>query len=256
MTRLSVVVPCYNERESIPQLVDRLEGVHVQLGFGYELECIFVDDGSLDGTAQQLEEACHNRLRAKIIRHMKNQGLGAALRTGFASATGELIATADSDCTYDPQELIPMLRLLEEGADVVVGSAYHPRGSVLNVPPYRLFLSRNLSRFYNLVLGTNIYTYTSLLRLSRAEVIRAVRAPSDDFLAVAQMLVEALLLGYRVAEHPMTLSARTFGRSKAVILRLMKDHALFLSWLVWHRVRVAPQAIGIPAQRAVDHAVE
>ncbi len=239
MTRLSVVIPCYNERESVPQLVNRLEETQASLGFGYDVECIFVDDGSLDGTAQRLEEACRNRLKAQVISHAGNQGLGSALRTGLASATGELIATADSDCTYDPRELLPMVKLLEGGADVVVGSAYHPQGSVLNVPYYRLFLSRNLSRLYNLVLGTRIYTYTSLLRLYRAEVIRAVNPPSDDFLAVAQLLVEALMRGYRVVEHPMRLNVRTFGASKAVIARLMKDHASFLWWLVWHRVRVS-----------------
>ena len=241
MTTLSLIFPCYNEREGIAHLLTVLEEVQASLGQTYQLELIFVDDGSTDGTAQRLEaELASGRFNARVIRHERNRGLGAAIRTGFAQATGELVATTDSDCTYDPRELVPMLRLIEQGADVVVGSAYHPLGAVHNVPAYRLVLSRNLSRLYNLVLGTRIYTYTSLMRLYRAEVIRTVRFESNEFLAVAEILVNALRAGYRVAEHPMPLTVRQYGSSKAMIVRMINDHARFLLRLLRERVSVAP----------------
>jgi len=239
MTRLSLIVPCYNEQTGIRPLLGVLEDVRAALGRQYSLELIFVDDGSTDGTAERLDaELSGGRFDARVIRHERNRGLGAAIRTGFAQATGELMATTDSDCTYDPRHLIPMLTLMEQGADIVVGSSYHPQGAVHNVPWYRLVLSKNLSRLYSWVLGTRIYTYTSLMRLYRAEVIRSVPFDSDDFLAVAELLIRALLRGYRVAEYPMPLTVRQYGASKAVILRLIRDHLQFLWWLLRHRMRV------------------
>jgi len=242
MKTLSLVFPCYNEREGIEHLLGRLDDTQRALRSEYVLELIFVDDGSVDGTADRLEAGCRDRFDARVIRHDKNRGLGAALRTGFAHTTGQLIATTDSDCTYDPRELVPMLRLLERGADVVVGSAYHPLGAVRNVPAYRLFLSRNLSRLYSRVLGVKLYTYTGLMRLYRADVLRAVRFESDDFLAVAEILVGALRLGFHVVEHPMPLTVRRYGTSKAVILRLIRDHAWFLWKLKRDGVRVSHHA--------------
>ncbi len=137
------------------------------------------------------------------------------------------------------------LRYWSRGADVVVGSAYHPQGGVRNVPAYRLLLSRSCSRLYNLVLGTRTYTYTSLMRLYRAGVIRSIRVESNDFLAVAEILVRVLMSGYRVAEHPMTLTVRQYGMSKAVIVRLITDHLKFLWWLLRHRVRIRRTAVPV-----------
>lgn len=257
MTTLSLIFPCYNEREGIGHLLQVLEELQDRLGGGYALELIFVDDGSTDGTAERLEsELAGGRFNARVIRHVRNQGLGAAIRTGFQHARGDLIATTDSDCTYDPRELLPMLALLEQGADVVVGSAYHPQGGVRNVPASRLILSRGCSWLYGLVLGAKLYTYTGLMRLYRAEVVRAVRVESNDFLAVAELLVRALMAGYRVAEHPMTLTVRRYGTSKAVILRIIRDHLGFLWWLLRHRVRIRPgtkhSTAGEPAASAVE----
>ena len=130
MTTLSLVIPCYNEREGVPSLIQRLEETRRALEPGVQLECVFVDDGSRDGTAEALEAACRGRVSSRVLRHVRNRGLGAALRTGLSAVTGDLVATADSDCTYDPLELVPMVALLVQGADVVIGSAYHPRGAV------------------------------------------------------------------------------------------------------------------------------
>jgi dolichol-phosphate mannosyltransferase len=238
--KLSMVIPCYNEAQGAAALVTRLEETREALGAAWDWETICVDDGSADGTAARLEGLAAGRLPMRIVRHERNQGLGAALRTGYAHATGDVIATADSDCTYDPIELPAMLKALESGFDVVVASAHHPDGRVENVPEYRLVLSRGASRLYRLLLGCDIYTYTGLLRVYRAEVIRAVAGGvrSDDFLAVTEILVAAILRGYRVAEHPTVLRARTFGRSKAVIPRVIRDHLRFMLGLARARARV------------------
>ena len=228
MMKISFIVPCWNEREGIPQLLQALQETQRLVGSGYEWEFIFVDDGSTDGTAGLLETALLGGADVRVIRHPVNRGLGAALRTAFAHVTGDLVVTNDSDCTFDPRELAAMLQQLDaEHADVVVASPYHPDGSVLHVPAYRLFLSRNLSRLYNALLRDGIHSYTSLFRVYRADVIRASRFTSDGFLGVTQILVGALLAGYRVAEHPTQLSVRRYGTSKARILRMIRDHLGF-----------------------------
>jgi dolichol-phosphate mannosyltransferase len=238
--KLSMVIPCYNEAEGAAALVTRLEETREAIGAGWEWETICVDDGSRDGTAARLETLAAGRLPLRIVRHETNRGLGAALRTGYGHATGDVIATADSDCTYDPRELPSMLKTLDSGFDVVVASAHHPEGRVENVPAARLLLSRGASRLYRLVLGCDIYTYTGLLRVYRAEVIRTVAGAvrSNDFLAVTEILVAALLHGYRVAEHPTVLRVRTLGRSKAVIPRVIRDHLVFMYGLARAGVRV------------------
>jgi dolichol-phosphate mannosyltransferase len=151
-----------------------------------------------------------------------------------------VIATLDSDCTYDPLEIPSMLKRLDAGADIVCASAHHPDGRVENVPWYRLLLSRGVSRLYRVVLGSDLYTYTGLLRVYRAEVIRTVAGGvrNDDFLAVTEVLVASLLRGFRAVEHPTVLRARTAGRSKAVIPRVIRHHLGFLAGLVRARARV------------------
>lgn len=235
--KVSLVVPCYNECEGIPQLAAALDDLRATLTPAHELELVFVDDGSTDGTGEALTREFGRRDDARIIVHAANRGLGAALRTGFAAITGDLVATIDSDCTYDPRELPAMLRLLEAGADVVVASPYHPDGGVKNVPPYRLFLSHNLSRLYDIVLGHHIYTYTSLFRLYRADVLRGLTFESDGFLSMAEILVRALQRGARVVEYPTVLSVRNYGASKAAVARLIGQHLTFVLSLVAQRLR-------------------
>lgn len=236
MTKLSLVIPCYNEREGIPQLAVALKDVRRALEPVYQLELIFVDDGSTDGTRAILEQHFGALPDVCIIRHEWNRGLGVALRTGFARATGEWIATTDSDCTYDPRKLPEMIRLMELGADVVVASPYHPAGAVRNVPQYRLFLSRNLSRLYDLVLGSRVYTYTSLFRIYRTDVVRGLHFESEGFVSMAELLVGALRRGAKLAEYPMVLTIRNYGESKAAIAQLISQHIRFLGRLLLLRL--------------------
>jgi dolichol-phosphate mannosyltransferase len=243
--KLTFVIPCYNEQEGIPKLLRALEETRQHIGPTYDWEVVIVDDGSSDGTADVLEAAAANAGGAiSVVRHPRNRGLGAALRTGFAHATGDLIATADSDCTYDPREVVHMLRLMRPDVDIVVASPYHPKGSVHNVPAYRLLLSHNLSRLYGWVTGADLFTYTSLFRVYRARVLRNVQFESDGFLSMAQILVSALLAGYQAVEYPTQLTVREYGESKAAIAKLIRDHARYLLRLMRSGARLK---IGAPA---------
>ena len=177
-----------------------------------------------------------NLLTIRFERHPANQGLGAAIRTGFKAARGELIVTTDSDGTYHFSEIPALLSHLSSEVDIVTGSPYHPQGGVAGVPPYRLILSRGSSAIYRILVSWHVHTYTCLFRAYRREVIDRISFASDGFLAGTELLVKAMLAGYRVAEHPAVLHRRTFGESKAKLVRTILAHLQFQGCVLLHQL--------------------
>ena len=131
---VTVVVPCYNEEQSLPYLANTLDSVGAELGAGYALRFVFVDDGSTDGTWPALQTAVRRpgRLHARAAR--AEPGLAAAIQTGIRAAATEIVCSIDCDCTYDPQELRHMIPLLTDGVDLVTASPYHPAAAVRERP--------------------------------------------------------------------------------------------------------------------------
>ncbi len=229
MASLSVVVPCYNEADGIPQLKKGLLPVLDQVAHHHEVELILIDDGSTDDTYWLLHKEFASRPRTKVVKHERNLNLGAAIRTGVMESSGEWIANLDSDCTYDPAVLFPMVQAMESGADLVTVSPYHPRGKVEGVPPYRLFLSRTLAALYRLILHKQIYTFTALARVYRRSIYDRIASPRNDFSSVAEIMLKALKQNLRVTEVPAVLSVRRFGESKMKTVRVIRAH-LGLLW--------------------------
>ena len=249
--KLSIIAPCYNEVENVNKLHDELLPVVEELVLhGWEnapekvlsAEIIFVDDGSRDGTSAKLQEVFfgHNQLGLtfKFLKHETNLGLGAAIRTGFKHADGDLVVTVDSDGTYKFSEIPALLACLVPGVDLVTASPYHPQGSVVGVPANRLILSRGSSLIYRLLVEWHIYTYTCLFRVYRADVIQKVCFNANDFLAGTEILVKALLAGYHATEFPAVLYKRMYGVSKARIAQTIISHLRFQSWVLLHRLRL------------------
>jgi len=140
---LSVIVPVLNEAEGISQLRDKLGRVQSVLGEFGDIEFVFVDDGSNDGTFARLHEAFPESDTCRIVSHGRNRGVGAAFRTGFQNATGSIVCTIDADCSYEPEGLKRLVDAMEKkGGDIAVASPYHPDGSVQGVGAWRL-LSKN-----------------------------------------------------------------------------------------------------------------
>jgi dolichol-phosphate mannosyltransferase len=240
MKSVSVVVPCFNEADGIPQLREKLNPALDQASRAYDLELVFVDDGSTDDTHRLLNEAFGHRNNTKVVRHKKNHNLGRAIRTGIQESSGEWIANLDSDCTYDPSVLEPMLQAMEQGADLVSVSPYHPQGQVVGVPPHRLFLSKSLTAMYRLILRKRIFTFTALARVYKRSVVPQIQSPASDFTCVAEMMLKALKQNLQVAEVPTSLSVRKFGESKMKTAKVIQAHLKLVKRLVFDPASFSP----------------
>ncbi|SRR5579883_79372 len=227
---VSIVVPCFNESEGIAALKQKLLPVLAKLRTSRSVELICVDDGSIDDTFIKLQQNFGQQ--AQIIRHPKNKGLSAAIQTGVSHSTGLIICTIDSDCTYDPKYLLALLNLMSSDVAVVTASPYHPKGRVKNVPGWRLFLSKGLSQLYRLILPQKLYTYTSMFRAYRREVLETIPITHPGFLGLVEILAEAMLQGYRVIEYPTELSNRVYGQSKLRVVKVIWSHIKYIFSLI------------------------
>lgn len=238
---VSLVVPCFNEAEGLKRLEHELWSVVTDLSTRSDVDVVFVDDGSRDETPRLLASLSDRwsqcGIATRVVTHAVNQGLGAALRSGFVAARGDVIVTTDSDATYPFAEIPRLLAVLERGADVVTASPYHPAGGVLHVPAYRLVLSRGASLLYRAVLGRDVHTYTSMFRAYRRQVLSTVGFDATGFLSGTELLVNAIVAGFRVAEYPTVLHARRFGTSKAKLARTVSAHLGFIMQLVALKLR-------------------
>jgi polysaccharide deacetylase family protein (PEP-CTERM system associated) len=248
-TPVTIVVPCYNEELILPYLSNTLQAVEQALS-AYDLHFLLVDDGSSDGTWAALQRIFGGRANCTPIRHAANQGVAAAIMTGIRSATTEIVCSIDCDCTYDPLELGEMIPLLQEGVDMVTASPYHPKGSVRNVPQWRLGLSRTLSRMYRLILHQKLATYTSCFRVYRRPAALTVGPRRPGFLGVAEMIGRLDLAGGRIVEYPTQLEARLLGRSKMKVLVTIFGHLRL--WTSLAALRLRSRAPASPVRAAVD----
>jgi dolichol-phosphate mannosyltransferase len=221
--RISIVVPVLNEVEGIAQLYEKLTKVHTLLSEIGKIEFVFVDDGSTDGTLACLREAFSDS-DCQIVAHGRNRGVGAAFRTGFQNASGDIVCTIDADCSYEPEGLKRLIDAIFAGADIAVASPYHPAGSVQDVPPWRLLLSRTCSVFYRMTSPVSLYTYTSIFRAYRSKVLESIQFQSDGFVSAAEILIRAAEQGYRITEVPMTLRGRKVGTTKMKVARNIAQH--------------------------------
>ena len=200
-----------------------------------------MDDGSRDETYFRLQECFGNYYNPgilfKFLRHKTNLGLGAAIRTGFTSANGEIILTVDSDGTYKFSEIPALLALLTPEVDIVTASPYHPAGGVIGVPVHRLFLSKGSSFLYRMLVSWRVHTYTCLFRAYRADVVKTIDFKSNGFLAGTEILIHAILKGYQVAEFPAVLHRRMYGVSKAKIVQTILSHLRFQGWVLLYRLQ-------------------
>ena len=240
-TPISVIVPCFNEEEGIPFLASNLQSLKAELQSQFDTQFILVDDGSSDQTWSLLHKHFADNPDAKLIRHANNQGVSAAIMTGLRYSR-EIACSIDCDCSYDPSELRPMLHMLTSGVDLVTASPYHPAGTVLNVPGWRLLLSRASSALYRLVTGQKLHTFTACVRVYRRSSAVDMPLRYTGFLGVAELLGKMALQRKAIVEHPATLEVRIFGQSKMKVLRTIMGHLRLLGELSLIRLKRRPES--------------
>lgn len=217
------VIPAFNERENIPNLMADLTPRATALG----ARIIFVDDGSTDGTSDVIEEH-RDDLHLAIVRHRVNRGLGTAINSGLRAALGEAedddaIVTLEADNTSDLDDLPKMLEKFEQGYDIVLASVYAPGGRIIGVAPWRLTASKVVSNAFRYAGGLkDVHTLSSLYRVYRAGTLRRaadtygyllVREPG--FAANVELLLKLYNAGASVAEVPTVNDwSRRLGSSK------------------------------------------
>jgi len=220
---LSIVLPCYNEAgavEDFPsELFPALDALSVPC------EVLAVDDGSTDGTGAALRGLAGRRSGFKALAHERNQGLGAALRTGFAAASGDWIATLDADLTFHPSQLRALLDCQKAtGADMVAGSPFLTAGGAAQVRWWRRWPSLWVNGLYRRLCGPGLTAYTPIFRLYRAEALRALRLESTGFEINAEIAARLLAAGKTAAEVPAVLTVRRKGSSKLSTFRELWRH--------------------------------
>lgn len=224
LTALSIVIPCYNEEVSLSYLNKTLVDFCAAGAESLLLNFIFVDDGSRDTTWEKLNTYFGHRTDCELIRHQENQGIAAAIITGFKKSTSNLIAVLDADCTFDPMQLMEMVPMMGDDVAVVAASPLHSHGAMANVPRWRMLLSKGAALLYRGVLHHKLTSYTSCFRVYRRSAVSDLSVYNPGFCGVAEILARLDLAGYRIVECPAELETRIFGQSKINLLKTILDH--------------------------------
>jgi len=210
--QVSIVIPIYNEKSTLHEIVARLRAVEA-LNLK---EIILVDDCSTDGTRELLESGFDEPLFKKIY-HDVNQGKGAALRSGFAEATGAVVAIQDADLEYDPEELPGLIRPIVKGqADVVYGSRFQGGGPKRVVFFWHMIGNRFLTLLSNMVTNLNLTDMECCYKIFRREVIDQFQIEESRFGVEPEMTAKISKLDVRIFEVGISYYGRTYDEGKKI----------------------------------------
>jgi len=208
--KLSIIIPVFNEKNFIEEILQRVQKVDVEM----EKEIIIVDDFSTDGTREILKGLDHKSIRTFF--HIKNKGKGAALRTGFSQAKGDIILIQDADLEYDPQEYPSLLAPILDGrADAVYGSRF------LGGPHRVLFFwhytgNRFLTTLTNMLANLNLSDMETCYKVIKTEKLNKLFLKSNRFGFEPEITIKLARLGCRIYEVPISYSGRDYDEGKKI----------------------------------------
>jgi dolichol-phosphate mannosyltransferase len=235
--RVLVVVPTYNERDNVrlllPAVRDSVPSADV----------LVVDDSSPDGTGDVVAQLAEDFGQITVLRRPGKQGLGSAYRAGFEYGLDhgyDVVVSMDVDLSHDPEVLPELLRLIEAGADAVIGSRYVPGGVTVDWPWHRRVLSRWGNRYTSFVLGLQVRDCTSGYRAYRAEALKEIdpgTTSAEGYAFLTELVRRLVRAGLRVMETPIVFRDRRYGTSKMSGRIVAESMWLVTMWAVRDAIR-------------------
>ena len=209
--KLSIVIPCYNERQTIHQIIAAVNSAPVS-----DKEIIVVDDYSTDGTREILREEIAP-LVDKILYHEVNKGKGAALRTGFENASGDIVIVQDADLEYDPQEYPALMDpIVKDKADVVFGSRFVSGQPHRVVYFWHMIGNKFLTLLSNMFTNLNLTDMETCYKMFRKDVIKSIRIEEDRFGFEPEITAKVARGGWRIYEIGISYYGRTYSEGKKI----------------------------------------
>lgn len=203
---ISLVIPAYNEEDTMEKVINRVSHVVGQMGLEYEL--IVVDDGSVDHTRRKAVDCARVNSNVSVVSHRKNMGKGYTIKTGFSHARGDAVVFIDSDLEIDPRQIGRCVRALEHG-DIVVASKWHPQSRV-EVPLMRKFLSYGFNALVKLLTRITLRDTQTGLKAVRRKALERVfsKLTVERFAFDVELLAVANLYGLKTVELPVNIRMR------------------------------------------------
>jgi glycosyltransferase involved in cell wall biosynthesis len=215
---LSVVIPVFNEKDTLFEILRRVLDAPIEL----EREIVLVDDCSTDGTRElyaRLDEKFPGA-KIRVFKHAINQGKGAALRTGFAETTGDIVLVQDADLEYDPRDYPKLLKpILEQRADVVYGSRFAGGEEHRVLYFWHSVGNRFLTTLSNMLTDMNLTDMETCYKVFRAEVLKSFRIKSDRFGVEPEVTAKIARGGWRVFEVGISYDGRSYEEGKKITWR-------------------------------------
>jgi glycosyltransferase involved in cell wall biosynthesis len=204
---LSVIMPCYNEQDTLPQILEAVRAVDL------DKEIVAVDDCSSDNTYQILQAEAAEDPRLRIVRHPTNRGKGAAVRTGIAHALGEITIIQDADLEYDPNDYYELVKPIVDGrVQVVFGSRFMGRHTGMYF--WNALGNKGLTFLTNFLFNSWISDMETCYKVMRTEILRSLNLESNDFRLEPEITAKVLRKGYRIYEVPVSYLGRTYEEGK------------------------------------------